>query len=369
MILLRSGGSPGALGSGGGRLRATASATAAPRRPRRRRGKSCTSCSRRGSRARQMAERIARSTRSQSGSARLRRASPAEYLAGTAGSALPAGSRATQAPNLEGFLFPATYAFTARRRRSSSSPTSSRRSAELGAGRPRVRALEEPDAVRRADHRVDDREGGARAERAPARGRRDLQPPEGAHAARDRRDDPLRARRPADRAAAKSQLEIRQPVQHTPAPGLPPTPIATPGSPRCRPPRIRRRSTTSTSCASPTRCTTSSPRASASSTHYPRAHGYGCSARRGSSRSSAPGRALAVAADAERRLRGARPRLGVRPLPSPAERLAAAVDGLAARLRGRERDGAAQARGGGSRDAAAPSVNTLVFRDGRDGGA
>ena len=63
--------------------------------------------------------------------------------------------------NLEGFLFPATYDFYENDPRSSSSRSSSRRSAQnWGEGRARLRALEEPDAVRRPDHRVDDREGG-----------------------------------------------------------------------------------------------------------------------------------------------------------------------------------------------------------------
>ena len=48
--------------------------------------------------------------------------------------------------------------------------------------------------------------------------------------------------------------------------GLPPTPIANPGSRRCVRPRIPPVSVTSTSCASPTGCTTSSRRARPSST-------------------------------------------------------------------------------------------------------
>ena len=82
----------------------------------------------------------------------------------TAPRRLPAASPATQARPLEGFLFPATYDFfanddvaAARARRSS------RRSASTGRRSTCVRAVEEPHAVRRADHRVDDREGGARA--------------------------------------------------------------------------------------------------------------------------------------------------------------------------------------------------------------
>ena len=64
--------------------------------------------------------------------------------------------------------------------------------AELAQGRPAVRAVEEPHAVRRPDHRLDDREGGGRARGAEARRGRDLQPAPEPNAARDRRDDPLR---------------------------------------------------------------------------------------------------------------------------------------------------------------------------------
>ena len=54
---------------------------------------------------------------------------------------------------------------------------------ELGAREPQVRSEEEPDAVRRADDRVDDREGGAGSARAEARRGGDLQPPPPRHAA------------------------------------------------------------------------------------------------------------------------------------------------------------------------------------------
>ena len=79
-------------------------------------------------------------------------------------------------------------------------------------------------------------------------------------------------------------------------------------------------------------------------------------------------RALAFAAHAERRLRRARARLGVRRARRPAG--AARGSGARARrcrLRRGERDGAAQARGC-ARSATRPtreSVNTLLFEDGR----
>ena len=78
---------------------------------------------------------------------------------------------------LEGFLFPATYDFIGRRPRRSSSTSSSRRSTRAWTQRrPEVREVEEPDAVRRPDHRVDDREGGGRPGGAEAHRGGDLQP-------------------------------------------------------------------------------------------------------------------------------------------------------------------------------------------------
>ena len=94
------------------------------------------------------------------------RLSPSRYRALTAGSSRVPPQFLTEGrpPNLEGFLFPATYEFTAKTttrqlvnkqlvafRRNWSRPT------------PR-RAREEPDAVRRPDHRLDGGEGGDRPE-------------------------------------------------------------------------------------------------------------------------------------------------------------------------------------------------------------
>ena len=66
--------------------------------------------------------------------------------------------------------------------------------APLRLARPALREVEEPDAVRRAQDRVDDREGDRRSPRAPARRGRDLQPASQPDAARDRCDHPLRPR-------------------------------------------------------------------------------------------------------------------------------------------------------------------------------
>src|SRR2546425_7832233 len=113
----------------------------------------------------------------------------------------------------------------------------------MGEGEPRLRALEEPDALRRVDHRVDDRKGGDRPERAPARGRRHLQPAARPHAARDRRDHPLRTRRPADPAADRRRPAQPDALQHAALPGSAADPDLQPGpavDPGCGPSGERR---------------------------------------------------------------------------------------------------------------------------------
>src|SRR5919204_6039313 len=120
------------------------------------------------------------------------------------------------------------------------------------------------------------------------------------------------------------------------------------GSLRFRPPRTPSPATGCTSCASRTRCTTSSPRANASSspTSGRTATGddRGHDPRRRAARQAC--RRVALAADAERRVRRAGARLGLRRARGRAE---AARRGrarpLGARLRGRERDNPAQAGG------------------------
>ena len=92
-----------------------------------------------------------------------------------------------------------------------------------------VRALEEADAVRRAHHRFDGREGGAGPARARHRRGGDLQPAPREHAARDRRDHPLRLRHPADAGDPAEPARRRPPVQLAHARRLPPTPISNPG--------------------------------------------------------------------------------------------------------------------------------------------
>ena len=99
---------------------------------------------------------------------------------------------------------------------------------ELQADRHEVREAQEPLALRRADHRVDDRTRGAAGEGAPARLSRHLQPAEGGYAIADRRDDPLlheqldppdqavRARRPAALQPAASTAGCRRRRSATP---------------------------------------------------------------------------------------------------------------------------------------------------------
>ena len=217
---------------------------------------------------RQMAERVgavAKIAQRERG-ARVR-LSARSYLAATARPRRIPGFGRKRYP-LEGFLFPAAYDFG---RRTTSAQLAAQQlitfQAPVAHRQPRVRALEEPDALRRAHDRLDDREGGAGA-RGPGQDLgRDLQPAARAHAARDRRDDPLRAEHPAhevDPAVAAGQ---QQPVQHAAAPrAAADADRESRAWRRSRRPRTRHTSTTSTSCASPTRCTTSSRRARARST-------------------------------------------------------------------------------------------------------
>ena len=181
----------------------------------------------------QMAERVsavAKIADAQEGTSRSRSAA-GTYLARHAAAPCCRASRRSAQTNLEGFLFPATYDFLAT---TTSRELVARPAAgvlrELGQRRPLVRDEQEPDAVRRADHRVDGREGDARAGRAAARRRGHLQPPARAHAARHRRDAALRAAHPADAVDPRSRSSTATTrTTRASCPGLPPTPIANPG--------------------------------------------------------------------------------------------------------------------------------------------
>ena len=141
-----------------------------------------------------------------------------------------------------------TTAKRARRRPARGVPQAVRASVDLS-----LRALEEPDAVRRPHHRVDDREGDGRAARAAARRGGDLQPAPQPDAARDRRDDPLRARHPGHGVAdeGRAPLDSRRTTRAS-TPACRRRRSRTRASPRSRPPPTRRAtSTTSTTSASP----------------------------------------------------------------------------------------------------------------------
>ena len=115
-----------------------------------------------------------------------------------------------------------------RARRRSSWPRSSDNGRQVDFRRARE---EEPDEVRRPDHRLDDRARGRLRRRPRARSRPSSTTACARHAARHRRHDPVRAsargsRSPAGPRASTGAYNTRK---HR---GLPPTPIATPAWPR-----------------------------------------------------------------------------------------------------------------------------------------
>ena len=259
---------------------------------------------------------------------------------------------------LEGFLFPAIYDFSAKTTSQQLVARAARGlPAQLGEVDLSYAQVEEPDAVRRPDHRLDDREGGDRPGGAAARRGRHLQPA----ARRACRSGSTRRSAtgcdvPADEVAhAVAAQQRRTRTTRANARACRRRRSRTRASRRCRPPRIRRRSTTSTS--------------SQAGQDPPLLHGERRRVRRLHSRARLrrviagetrlvgllgdPVARLAVAADAERRLRRTRARLGLRAARRRARtRSSEAVRGLVgARLRRRERDDAAQAGGrGGSCD-------------------
>ena len=196
------------------------------------------------------------------------RMTPDAYAAATAASPIPVQFRKDAHELIEGFLFPATYAFfsneTARRFVRRQLECVRQGMAPRGHA---LRALEEPHALRRPHHRVDDRARGRRAARAEARRRGRLQPATGGDAARrsTRRcatastfRRPSRSRRPSSpRTLRTTRVSARACRRRR---------SRTPGWRRCRPRRIRPRSTTSTSCVSRTAAATSSRPARPSST-------------------------------------------------------------------------------------------------------
>ena len=139
--------------------------------------------------------------------------------------------RARAARTLEGFLFPATYELQARARRSGAGQAAAR-------GLPQTRSARSTSSARKRKNLTPydvliiasmiERE--ARLPQGPAADRGGhLQPPAPGHAARHRRDDPLRAAQLDAPAASVSELQPDTPYNTRTHQGLPPTPIGNPG--------------------------------------------------------------------------------------------------------------------------------------------
>ena len=152
------------------------------------------------------------------------------YLAATAHPRRQPGFGAKAYP-LEGFLFPATYDFTARETSPQlvAAQLKAFRAnwAKLNLAYARSKNLTPYDVLTIAS--MIEKETPAPEERQLVVGG-DLQPAARAHAARDRRDAPLRAAHPADRVDPRSRSSTtRRPYNTRKHAGLPPTPIAHPG--------------------------------------------------------------------------------------------------------------------------------------------
>src|SRR5829696_802558 len=125
--------------------------------------------------------------------------------------------------SLEGFLFPSLYEFTQHTRAADlvANQISAFRVALARDPSPPP-AREQSQRLRRPDDCLDDRARDSGRVRAAARLGRDLQPPEGGDAARDRRHSPLRPRHPRDPPAYACAPPQPKPLQHPPVQGSAP---------------------------------------------------------------------------------------------------------------------------------------------------
>ena len=197
--------------------------------------------------------------------------SPAAYRRAARRAHPPAGYRATGKERLtiEGFLFPATYTLAQARLGHPPRPAAADGvPARRGEGRLPPRREEEPDALRRADHRLDDRArgrlpGGPRQDR-----RRHLQPPARGHATRHRRDHPVPRGLVARAQRARPARHGRLQHAHPPGPAADADQQSRPGVAEGRGAAREgaRTSTTSRSRAIPSGATTSRARSPTSST-------------------------------------------------------------------------------------------------------
>ena len=120
---------------------------------------------------------------------------------------------------------------------------------ELQAGRHDLREAQEPQPLRRADHREPHRARGAAGEGAPTCLGGHLQPAQRGYAVGDRRDDALLDEQ-LDQARSSSPSSRRTSrTTHGSTEGCPRRRSATPAWRRSRPPPSRRRRSTSTTCA------------------------------------------------------------------------------------------------------------------------
>ena len=165
------------------------------------------------------------------------------------------------AKDLEGFLFPDTWEYKTKH------PVSYLVRLQLQDFKKKikkveheVREVEKPDRLRRGHDRLDDRTRGGRAEAAQAGRLGDLQPPARRDDAGDRLDDPLRHRQLRKAADPVANWKAIRRTTRAPTRACRRGRSTAPGWKRSRPPRTRRRPTTSSTSTIRTRATNSPSR-------------------------------------------------------------------------------------------------------------